>query len=103
MYAIIETGGKQYRVSEGDILFIEKLNAEADSTVEFDRVIAAGNDGDLKFGTPVVEGAKVTARSSRTARGRRSPSSPIVPRRTPSARWGHRQPYTKVQIESITL
>ena len=51
MYAIIETGGKQYRVSEGDILFIEKLNAEADSTVEFDRVIAAGNDGDLKFGT----------------------------------------------------
>ena len=55
MYAIIETGGKQYRVSEGDILFIEKLNAEADSTVEFDRVIAAGNDGDLKFGTPTVE------------------------------------------------
>ena len=102
MYAIIETGGKQYRVSEGDILFIEKLNAEADSTVEFDRVIAAGNDGDLKFGTPTVEGAKVTAKVIKNGKSKKITSSPIAPRRIRS-KMGHRQPYTKVQIESISL
>ena len=71
MYAIIETGGKQYRVQEGDILFIEKLHAEADTTVEFDKVIAGGNDGEIKFGTPTVEGAKVTARVIKNGKGKK--------------------------------
>ena len=97
MYAIIETGGKQYRVSEGDILFIEKL------TVEFDRVIAAGNDGDLKFGTPVVEGAKVTAKVIKNGKGKKITVFTYRPKKDSKRKMGHRQPYTKVQIESITL
>ena len=96
MYAIIETGGKQYRVQEGDILFIEKLHAEADTTVEFDKVIAGGNDGEIKFGTPTVEGAKVTARVKITVFTYR-------PKKDSKRKMGHRQPYTKVQIESISL
>ena len=60
MYAIIATGGKQYRVSEGDVIYIEKLDAQVDSTVSFD-VLLVGNDGDVKIGTPVVEGVKVSA------------------------------------------
>ena len=62
MYAIIKTGGKQYRVQEGDNIFVEKLNADVDSNVVFDQVLAVVNDGDVKVGTPVVEGAKVTAK-----------------------------------------
>ena len=58
MYAIIATGGKQYRVSEGDVLYIEKIDAEVDSTVSFD-VLLVENEGDVKVGTPVVEGVKV--------------------------------------------
>ena len=60
MYAIIKTGGKQYRVQEGDSIFVEKLNADVDSNVVFDQVLAVVNDGDVKVGTPVVEGAKVS-------------------------------------------
>ena len=103
MYAIIETGGKQYRVSEGDILFIEKLNAEADSTVEFDRVIAAGNDGDLMFGTPTVEGAKVTAKVIKNGKSKKITVFTYRAKKDSKRKMGHRQPYTKVQIESISL
>ena len=103
MYAIIETGGKQYRVSEGDILFIEKLNAEADSTVEFDRVIAAGNDGDLKFGTPTAEGAKVTAKVIKNGKSKKITVFTYRAKKDSKRKMGHRQPYTKVQIESISL
>ena len=102
MYAIIETGGKQYRVSEGDILFIEKLNAEADSTVEFDRVNAAGNDGDLKFGT-TVEGAKVTAKVIKNGKSKKITVFTYRAKKDSKRKMGHRQPYTKVQIESISL
>ena len=62
MYAVLTTGGKQYRVSEGDVLFVEKLNAEVDSTVELTEVLAVSKDGELKVGAPVVEGAKVVAK-----------------------------------------
>ena len=62
MYAIIKTGGKQYRVQEGDNIFVEKLDADVDSNVVFDQVLAVVNDGDVKVGAPVVEGAKVTAK-----------------------------------------
>ena len=87
MYAIIETGGKQYRVSEGDILYIEKLDAEADSTVEFDRVMAVGKEDGTVIGAPVVEGAKVSAKVLKNGKGRRSPSSPTAPRKILSAKW----------------
>ena len=94
---------EQYRVSEGDILYIEKLNAEADSTVEFDRVIAAGNDGDLKFGTPTVEGAKVTAKVIKNGKSKKITVFTYRAKKDSKRKMGHRQPYTKVQIESISL
>ena len=81
MYAVIETGGKQYQVNEGDVIFIEKLAAEADETVTFDKVVALGADDGLKVGTPYVDGAAVEAKVSRTARLRRSQSSHTSPRR----------------------
>ena len=62
MYAVLTTGGKQYRVQEGDVLFVEKLNAEVDSTVELTEVLAVAKDGEIKVGAPVVEGAKVVAK-----------------------------------------
>ena len=74
MYAIIKTGGKQYRVQEGDSIFVEKLNADVDSNVVFDQVLAVVNDGDVKVGTPVVEGAKVTAKV--LAQGKEKKESP---------------------------
>ena len=68
MYAIIATGGKQYRVSEGDVIYIEKIDAQVDSTVSFD-VLLVGNDGDVKIGTPVVEGVKVEGKVVGQIRG----------------------------------
>ena len=62
MYAVLATGGKQYRVQEGDVIFVEKLNAEVDSTVELTEVLAVSNGDSLKVGAPVVEGAKVVAK-----------------------------------------
>ena len=103
MYAIIETGGKQYRVQEGDVVFVEKLNAEAESTVVFDKVIAAGNDGELKFGTPTVEGAKVTAKVLKNGKAKKITVFTYRPKKDSKRKMGHRQPYTKVQIESISL
>ena len=82
MYAIIATGGKQYRVSEGDVIYIEKIDAQVDSTVSFD-VLLMGNDGDVKIGTPVVEASRSRARSSaRGSAARRSSSTSTSPRRT---------------------
>lgn len=81
MYAIIATGGKQYRVSEGDVIYIEKIDAQVDSTVSFD-VLLMGNDGDVKIGTPVVEGVKVEGKSSARSAARRSSSTSTSPRRT---------------------
>ena len=79
MNAIIVTGGKQYKVAEGDVVYIEKLDQEAGDTVKFDQVLAILDGDKATFGTPVVEGA--SARSSRTARARRSASSSTTPRR----------------------
>lgn len=72
MYAVIKTGGKQYRVAEGDVLNIEKLNAEAGSEVVFDEVLTVVNDADVKIGQPVVEGAKVTAKVVEQGKGEKS-------------------------------
>ena len=102
MYAIIATGGKQYRVSEGDVIYIEKIDAQVDSTVSFD-VLLMGNDGDVKIGTPVVDGrrrceGKVVGADHAA---RRSSSTSTSPRRTYRRKQGHRQPYTKVEITKI--
>ena len=101
MYAIIETGGKQYRVQEGDTLFIEKLPVEADSEVVFDKVIAVGNDGDLKIGAPIVEGAKVVAKAIKNGKSKKVTVFTYRPKKDSKRKMGHRQPYTKVEITSI--
>ena len=100
-HAIIETGGKQYRVAEGDVIFVEKLNAEAGETVTFDRVLAVIDDEGSVFGTPVVEGAVVTGSVVKSGRGKKVRVYKMKPKKGYQRLQGHRQPYTKVQIESI--
>lgn len=101
MYAIIETGGKQYKVQEGDVLFIEKLDAEEGQTVTFDRVIAIAKEDGLKAGTPVVDGASVTAKVEKHGKGRKIIVFKYKPKKNYRKKQGHRQPYTKVVIEKI--
>ena len=100
MYAIIATGGKQYRVSEGDVIYIEKIDAQVDSTVSFD-VLLMGNDGDVKIGTPVVEGVKVEGKVVGQIRGEKIVVYKYKSKKNYRLRQGHRQPYTKVEITKI--
>ncbi len=101
MYAIIKTGGKQYRVQEGDNIFVEKLASDVDSEVVFDQVLAVVNDGDVKVGTPVVEGAKVTAKVLEQGKEKKIRIFKYKAKSNYRRRQGHRQPYTKVTIEKI--
>ena len=100
MYAIIATGGKQYRVSEGDVIYIEKIDAQVDSTVSFD-VLLVGNDGDVKIGTPVVEGVKVEGKVVGQIRGEKIVVYKYKSKKNYRRKQGHRQPYTKVEITKI--
>lgn len=100
MYAIIATGGKQYRVSEGDVIYIEKIDAQVDSTVSFD-VLLMGNEGDVKVGTPVVEGAKVEGKVVGQIRGEKIIVFKYKSKKNYRRKQGHRQPYTKVEITKI--
>ena len=101
MYAVIETGGKQYRVNEGDILFIEKLPYEADDTVEFDSVVMVSKDDAIMLGNPTVKGAKVTAKVLKNGKSKKITVFTYKSKKNSKRKMGHRQPYTKVQIESI--
>jgi len=101
MHAVIETGGKQYNVQEGDIIYIEKLDVEADTTVVFDRVMAIFEGDSVKVGSPVVEGAKVTASVVRHGKGRKIHIFKFKAKKNYRRRQGHRQPFTKVQILKI--
>ena len=101
MYAIIETGGKQYKVTEGDTLFIEKLEAEAGAAITFDKVLAVLNDGSATFGAPVVEGASVDATVVKNGKGKKIRIFKYTPKKGYRKRQGHRQPYTKVEIGAI--
>lgn len=100
MYAIIATSGKQYRVSEGDVIYIEKIDAQVDSTVSFD-VLLMGNDGDVKIGTPVVEGVKVEGKVVGQIRGEKIVVYKYKSKKNYRRKQGHRQPYTKVEITKI--
>ncbi len=101
MYAIIETGGKQYRVSEGDTLFVEKLPAETGETYIMDRVLAVEKDGQLKVGTPVVEGARVICKVEKHGKGKKIIVFKYKPKKNYRRKKGHRQPFTKVVVEKI--
>ena len=101
MYAIIETGGKQYKVAEGDTLFIEKLPVEAGENVTFDKVLAVLDGEKATFGAPVVEGAKVSASVVKNGKGKKIRIFKYNPKKGYRRRQGHRQPYTKVAIGKI--
>ncbi|WP_314587140.1 50S ribosomal protein L21 [Paenibacillus terrigena] len=101
MYAIIETGGKQYRVQEGDVLFIEKLEAGEGENVTFDRVLAVSKGEGLVTGAPVVAGATVTAKVESHVKGKKITVFKYKPKKNYHKKQGHRQPYTKVTIEKI--
>jgi len=99
MYAIIETGGKQYKVSEGDVIFAELLKAEADETVEL-KAIAVGTDDGIKLGDGV---AKVTGKVLKVGKGKKITVFTYKPKKGSARCKGHRQPYTKIEITSIAL
>ena len=101
MYAIIETGGKQYRVSEGDVITVEKIAANEGDVVTFDQVLTVVNDADVKVGTPVVEGAKITAKVEKQDKARKILVFKYKAKSNYRRRQGHRQPFTKVQIKKI--
>ena len=101
MYAVIETGGKQYRVQEGDTLFIEKLDAAANETVTFDKVILVEKEDGVVCGAPTVEGASVTANVVKNGKGKKITVFTYKPKKDSKRKLGHRLPYTKVQILSI--
>lgn len=101
MYAVIVTGGKQYRVKQGDVIFVEKLNAEAGSECAFENVLAVGEEGSVKVGSPYVKGAKVTGKVVKNGKGKKLNILTYRPKKGSMRRMGHRQPYTKVEITEI--
>ena len=103
MKAIIVTGGKQYTVAEGDILYVEKLGVEAEETVKFEQVLAVLDGENTKFGTPVVEGAAVEAKVVKNGKGKKIHVLKYKAKENEKKKIGHRQPYTKVEITKIAL
>ncbi|MBO1265772.1 50S ribosomal protein L21 [Proteiniclasticum sp. SCR006] len=102
MFAIINTGGKQYKVSEGDLLKVEKISADVDSTVELTDVLAVSNgEGELTIGNPAVEGAKVTAKVIAHGKSKKVVVFKFKPKKDFRKKQGHRQPFTKILIEKI--
>ena len=101
MYAIIKTGGKQYKVAEGDVIMVEKLAAGEGEAVVFDQVLTVVNDADVKIGTPVVEGAKVTGKVEAQGKDKKILVFKYKAKTNYRKRQGHRQPFTKVVIEKI--
>ena len=100
MYAVFETGGKQYKVSEGDVIYVEKLNLEDGATVTFDKVLAVAGET-LSVGAPYVEGAKVEASVLKSGRGKKIYVFKYKAKKNEKKKIGHRQDYTKVQIVKI--
>ena len=101
LYAIIKTGGKQYKVAEGSEVIIEKLDAAEGDSVTFEEVLAVGEGAEIKFGRPLVEGAKVTATVVKVGKGPKIRIFKYKHKTNYRRRQGHRQPFTKVKIEKI--
>ena len=103
MKAVIVTGGKQYTVAEGDVLYIEKLNAEENAVVKFDEVLAVLDGENSKIGAPVVEGAAVEAKVVKNGKAKKITVLKYKAKKNEKKKMGHRQPYTKVEITKIAL
>ena len=103
MKAVIVTGGKQYTVAEGDVIFVEKLNVEADENVKFDQVLAVLDGENTKIGAPLVEGAAVEAKVVKNGKGKKIDIIRYKAKKNEKRHIGHRQPYTKVEITKIAL
>ncbi|MCD2256201.1 50S ribosomal protein L21 [Lactobacillus sp. CC-MHH1034] len=101
MYAIIQTGGKQYKVEEGQAIYVEKLAAEAGEKVTFDQVVLVNNEGDAKIGTPTVAGATVTGTVEKQGKEKKVVTFKYKPKKHSHQKKGHRQPYTKVVVDKI--
>lgn len=101
MYAVIETGGKQYKVQEGDVIFVEKLDVEAGSTVTIDKVLVVADGEDVKVGAPYVDGATVTASAIKNGKDKKIIVYKYKPKKGYHKKQGHRQPYTKLEIQKI--
>ena len=101
MYAVIKTGGKQYRVQQGDVIFVEKLDAQADDAVSFDEVLLVGDGDQAEVGTPVVKGAKVEGKVLAQVKSRKIVVYKYKAKKNERKKQGHRQPYTKVEITAI--
>ncbi|MCZ8519081.1 MULTISPECIES: 50S ribosomal protein L21 [Paenibacillus] len=101
MYAIIETGGKQYKVQEGDVVYIEKLTAGEGEAVVFDRVLAVSKESGLVVGAPVISGASVSGKVEKQGKGEKIIVFKYKAKKNYRRKQGHRQPYTKVVIEKI--
>ena len=101
MYAVIVTGGKQYHVSEGDIIFVEKLNAEENTDITFDQVAVVGKEGETVIGTPTVEGATVSAKVLKNGKSKKVTVFTYRAKKGSKRKMGHRQPYSKVQILTV--
>ncbi len=101
MYAIIVTGGKQYKVANGDVVYVEKLDAEENAEITFDKVLAVGSDNGLTAGAPYVEGATVSAKVVKNGKGKKVTVFTYKSKKNEKRKKGHRQPYTKVEITAI--
>lgn len=103
MYAIIKTGGKQYRVNEGDVISVEKLDVASGEKVVFDQILVLSKDGELQVGAPVVTGAKVEGTVVQQGKEKKVIVFKYKPKKDYRKKQGHRQPFTKIKIEKISL
>lgn len=101
VFAIFETGGKQYKVSEGDVVFIEKIDGDAESLVKFDKVLALSDDNGFKVGAPYVDGVSVEAKIVKQGKGKKIYVIRYKPKKNQKKKQGHRQLYTKIEITKI--
>lgn len=101
MYAVFTTGGKQYKVQSGDVIYVEKLGAEAEETVSFDNVLIVGKDEGAIVGAPTVPGAKVVAKVLKNGKGKKITIFTYRAKKDSKRKLGHRQPYTKLEITGI--
>ena len=101
MYAIIETGGKQYKVETGDTVYVELLKADAEDEITLDTVVALGTEDGIKVGAPYVDGASVTAKVVKNGKAKKITVMTYKPKKNEKRKLGHRQPYTKLEITAI--